>query len=283
MLLIDDHEVTRAACRALLRTEGVDVVADVAADDHAIAAVGALEPDVVIVDLTPADDRAARLAKRIRELDCDPSVVLTSSVPRPRVQPHLDGFAFVAKADLCSVEVLKAIRDQHSNRKGEALNPSTTPTKRAVQPLWFLHNLAIIHTASDQTEGSFSVVELTGAPGDIPPLHVHHRDDEGFWVLEGAIRLHIGGEQVVHLGAGHFALAPRGVPHVYVVESGQPARWLTISNGGFDRFVAEVSVPASEPTLPTQPDLPPPDELIAIAARHGIEILGPPGTMPEQP
>jgi hypothetical protein len=67
-----------------------------------------------------------------------------------------------------------------------------------------------------------------------------------------------------------------------VVESETPARWLAISNGGFDRFVEEVSVPASERTLPTMPYVPPPDELTAIAARHGIEIISPPGTMPEQ-
>jgi hypothetical protein len=82
--------------------------------------------------------------------------------------------------------------------------------------------------------------------------------------------------------AGELVVAPRGIPHVYVVESETPARWLAISNGGFDRLVEEVSVPASEQTLPTTPYLPPSNELTAIAARHGIEIISPPGTMPEQ-
>jgi mannose-6-phosphate isomerase-like protein (cupin superfamily) len=140
----------------------------------------------------------------------------------------------------------------------------------------------VIHARSDQTNGSYAVVEITGAPGDTPPLHVHVDDDEGFYVLDGALRLHVEGQPVVHLRGGEFAVAPRGVPHVYVVESEIPARWLAISSGGFVRFVEEVSVPASERTLPAEPHLPPPDELAAIAARHGIEILAPPGTMPEQ-
>ena len=59
-----------------------------------------------------------------------------------------------------------------------------------------------------------------------------------------------------------------------------PARWLTISNGGFERFVEEVSIPAQTPTIPDHPHLPPADELSEIALRHGIELLGPPGTLP---
>jgi quercetin dioxygenase-like cupin family protein len=155
--------------------------------------------------------------------------------------------------------------------------PSTTALDQA---LWFLHNRAVIHVRSDQTDGTYAVVELTGAPGDAPPLHIHTYEDEGFYVLEGTLRLHVGGEPPVQLRAGEFALAPHGIPHLYVVESGQPARWLTVSNGGFDRFVEEVSVPAERGGLPIEPHTPAPDELAAIAARHGIVILGPPGQLP---
>jgi quercetin dioxygenase-like cupin family protein len=156
---------------------------------------------------------------------------------------------------------------------------STTPTSLQ-QPLWFLHNRAVIRARSDQTDGAYAIVELTGAPGDMPPLHVHTHDDEGFYVLEGALRLHIGPADVLHLRPGEFALAPRGICHTYVVESERPARWLTISNGGFDRFVEELSVPARYSGLPDEPEMPPPDELAHVSERHGIVILGPPGALP---
>jgi quercetin dioxygenase-like cupin family protein len=158
----------------------------------------------------------------------------------------------------------------------EARMPATTTT---AQPLWFLANLARIHASGDETGGSYGVVEITGAPGDMPPLHVHHEDDEAFYVLEGRLRVHVG-DSVRELDAGDFALAPHGIPHVYEVISDTPARWLALSSGRFEEFVREVSVDALEPTLPPTVQGPPPEELGAIAARHGIELLGPPGTRP---
>jgi quercetin dioxygenase-like cupin family protein len=261
-------------------------VADLSPSDAAIDLVATLRPDAAIVDVSPEDKRGLELAIRLRELDCGPPIVLTSSAARTRFGATLRGFPFVAKADLCTREVVKAIAIQ----KGHTMNTSTKSVAQAAAsksvaqaaaPLWFLHNLAIIRVRSDQTGGGYAVVETVGAPGDMPPLHVHHHDDEGFYVLDGALRLHVGGDQVIHAGPGQLVLAPRGVPHVYVVESDRPARWLAISNGGFDRFVEEVAVPAGQPELPTAPEIPDPDELLAIAARHGIEILGPPGTLPE--
>jgi quercetin dioxygenase-like cupin family protein len=156
---------------------------------------------------------------------------------------------------------------------------SLTTTTTETQPLWFLANLAVIHARSEETGGAYGVVEITGATGDMPPLHVHRDDDEAFYVVEGRLRVYVG-DGVRDLGPGDFALAPRGVPHVYEVVSEAPARWLALSSGGFERFVEEVGVPADEPVLPPKVQGPSPDALAEIAARHGIELLGPPGTRP---
>ena len=156
---------------------------------------------------------------------------------------------------------------------------SPTTTTNETQPLWFLANLAVIHARSEETNGAYGVVEMTGAKGDMPPLHVHRDDDEAFYVLEGRLRVYVG-DVVRELGPGDFALAPRGIPHVYEVVSDEPARWLALSNGGFDAFVEEVSVPAEQHSLPPTVQGPDPELLREIAARHGIELLGPPGTRP---
>ena len=103
----------------------------------------------------------------------------------------------------------------------------TTSTEAKAQPLWFFVNLARVLVGPEDSDGSLGIVELTGTKGEMPPLHIHHREDETFVVLDGEMSLHTpGGSRV--LGAGEAALAPQGVPHVYRVESEQ-ARWLAIS------------------------------------------------------
>jgi DNA-binding NarL/FixJ family response regulator len=104
-MIIDDHEISRAACRALLRTEGMDVVADVAAGDQAIAAAAALRPDVVVVDLSPSAVAGFGVARRLRALPDPPAVVLTSSAEPADFGARLDGHRFVAKAGLCATAI----------------------------------------------------------------------------------------------------------------------------------------------------------------------------------
>lgn len=145
---------------------------------------------------------------------------------------------------------------------------------------WFLHNLSTILVSGRETEGRLGVVEMVGAAGDMPPLHVHSGEDEVFFVLDGRLSIHLPGETAT-IEAGQTAFARRGSPHVYRVES-DTARWLVmVSPSRFDRFLEETSVPADELTLP--PDrvpLPDPAWLTERAAAYEIEILGPPGTLP---
>lgn len=117
---------------------------------------------------------------------------------------------------------------------------------------------------------SFGLVDMVEVPaGQMPPLHVHRHEDEGFYVMAGDVTMFMPGRQVT-LTAGDFFLAPRDVPHSYRVGDA-PARWLVTSiPGGFERFVAGVAAL----------DQPDPEGLNAVAAQHDIEILGPPGAMP---
>jgi len=101
ILIVDDHEISRAALRALLRTEGIDV-ADVRTGDAAITATIAFHPDVVIVDVAPADPAGFQIARRLQALPDAPAVVLTSSHSRHQFGSQLGHYPFVAKADLCA-------------------------------------------------------------------------------------------------------------------------------------------------------------------------------------
>jgi quercetin dioxygenase-like cupin family protein len=157
---------------------------------------------------------------------------------------------------------------------------ATTPTDVAVQPLWFLDNLAYVHVDGEQTADEMSLVELAGRRGDMPPLHVDHRNDETLYLIAGLITFFVGDREIA-LSAGQAAVAPRGVPHAYRIESEQ-ARWLVINNpAGFERFLRAASEPAPADELPPSGRPVDPDAVVQLATEYGIEVLGPPGTVPE--
>ena len=146
-------------------------------------------------------------------------------------------------------------------------------------PLWFFDNLVYVHVDGAQSGGAYSLSETWGARGDMPPLHVHHRNDETFYVLEGDVRLFVGDREIL-LPTGQAALAPRDVPHTYRVESDR-ARWLVINSpAGFEQFLRAAGEPAPRAELPPAGRHSDPAGFARAAAEQGIEILGPPGMLP---
>ncbi len=146
---------------------------------------------------------------------------------------------------------------------------------------WLLGRLFIVHVSGEETDGRFSFVEEVQAPGFWTPLHVHRRDAQAHYVLEGEATFYLPGESVA-VGPGECGYGPINVPHTEQVTSSEPLRQLVVNSpAGFEEFVATAGEPAAKLTLPPPPDQPPDFERIgALAAEHGIEILGPPGTLP---
>jgi mannose-6-phosphate isomerase-like protein (cupin superfamily) len=151
-------------------------------------------------------------------------------------------------------------------------------TRRAY---WFYGDLVIVHVSGDETGGRFSLVEFLQPPGEWTPLHVHRDSDQTHYVLEGEVTIYLPGQSFV-LRPGDCVNAPMNVPHTEHATSVAPVRLLDVNSpAGFDAFVAAAGEPALSLTLPPA-DSPPPDvdRLGAIAAEHGVEILGPPGALP---
>jgi quercetin dioxygenase-like cupin family protein len=145
--------------------------------------------------------------------------------------------------------------------------------------IWFIDGRVRVHVAGDDTGGRLALLEMEAPRGHMPPLHVHHGEDETFVVLEGELTLYVGPE-VHRLYEGDVALAPLGIPHTFRVET-ETARWVvSTSPAGFERFVEEVGEPAGGPGLPPEPVLPGPERFAEICAAFEIELLGPPGTLP---
>jgi mannose-6-phosphate isomerase-like protein (cupin superfamily) len=155
----------------------------------------------------------------------------------------------------------------------------TTETITDNRPLWFIDNRARVHLEGRDTGGAFDLVESEARGGNMPPLHVHRDTDETFYVLEGRMSFHLPG-RTVEAGSGEAFLAPRGIPHAFRVESDH-ARWLVIgSPAGFADFVREVSDEAEGDGLPPLDREPDVARIAEAGSRHGIELLGPPGTLP---
>jgi mannose-6-phosphate isomerase-like protein (cupin superfamily) len=141
--------------------------------------------------------------------------------------------------------------------------------------IWFLHNRMSVKATADTTRGAFGLIESLIAPGFSPPLHVHHREDESFYILEGEVTMQCG-EQRFRATAGAFVFLPRDVPHTFVVEGDRPARMLTLltPGGGEGVFIEGGRTPDGDGLPPPAP----PDvaALKQVSARYGAEIVGPP-------
>jgi quercetin dioxygenase-like cupin family protein len=125
----------------------------------------------------------------------------------------------------------------------------------------------------EDTGGKYTLFEAIVCPGGGPPPHVHSREEEGFYVLEGEITFFIGEQRLV-AHAGMFANMPVGTPHSFKNESGKSARMLiSLAPAGLEKMFFEVgvSVPPGTTTAapPTREEI---ERLLAAAPRYGIEI-----------
>jgi quercetin dioxygenase-like cupin family protein len=145
------------------------------------------------------------------------------------------------------------------------------------EALWFLGTLGLFKATSETTAGRVAVIEQVAPLGSGSPLHVHHREDEWFYVIDGELTFWVGG-RVISAPAGSFVYGPRDIPHTFLVSS-QQARFLLVTEpAGFEGFMRTCSEPATRREIPPAPTAPPDmNAMVELAARHGIEILGPPG------
>jgi mannose-6-phosphate isomerase-like protein (cupin superfamily) len=155
------------------------------------------------------------------------------------------------------------------------MNPTTTvvqqsPTARG-EPRWFFGGLVQVKASAADTGGQYTLLDVRMPANAAAPLHVHHTEDEGFYVLEGSVTIYVG-DQSVTLGPGQHAFGPREIPHRFDIgPDGAHMLWV-LTPGGFEALVEEASVPAAAPTLPP-PDVRPPDNIDEIVRRHGNELL----------
>jgi quercetin dioxygenase-like cupin family protein len=128
-----------------------------------------------------------------------------------------------------------------------------------------------------ETQEAYFQLEAVVTPGGGPPPHIHHREDETFYLIEGILELRLG-DLTVLARPGDYISVPRGTVHSFRNITEHAARMLvTFVPAGFEGFFQEVFEPAADRTSPPPPttsDLI--DRMVKAAAKYGLEMLPPP-------
>src|SRR5947199_6796672 len=115
---------------------------------------------------------------------------------------------------------LQPVRQLEGGR--EMIETATKPYRVAsgegLADVWWKTGRITVKVAGAETGNAFSQIEVNDPRGGGTPLHVHHNEDETFYVLEGELTFLVG-EERIDVAAGDFLFAPRDIPHAYVVRS----------------------------------------------------------------
>jgi mannose-6-phosphate isomerase-like protein (cupin superfamily) len=140
--------------------------------------------------------------------------------------------------------------------------------------LWVMGEIVTCKITSDQTSGAYSLFEITTRPGDGPPPHVQHWEDESFYVLEGEYEF-FDGARTIRAGVDSLIYVPRGNLHTHKNVGERPGRMLVSQTPGgtHERFFEELAKnPAAPAVSRDSPDV---EKVAMIATKYGIEILSP--------
>ena len=142
---------------------------------------------------------------------------------------------------------------------------------------WYKGILTSGLATSEETGGAFDLVHSNMRAGTEPPPHVHSRESEFFYVLDGKLEVYVDSE-VFEVGEGEFMFLPMGRPHAFLIRSAEIRMLVQILPGGFVSAVGKMAVPAEKLEIPSDmqtyatADL---ETTLKVFADHGIRFLSP--------
>lgn len=142
--------------------------------------------------------------------------------------------------------------------------------------IWIVGDVYTFKAVSEDTKGAYMLFEASVPPQSGPPPHIHHWEDETYYILEGEFEILDNGHTITAT-AGSFVYIPRGTLHRFKNVGETPARMLVLfTPAGFENFFFEVGLPAEEGGTP--PPLGPEEieRTLAAAPKHGMEVRLPP-------
>src|SRR5215471_18209747 len=169
--------------------------------------------------------------------------------------------------------------------EGKETNMNQTPSqsrmfKRATSlelSTWYMGILLTDLAEKKDTNGAFSLLEATLAPGNEPPPHVHSREDELFYVLEGEFDIYVG-EEAFNVSKGECIFLPKFKPHAFVIRSLRLRVLILYTPGGVEEAFRKMSslfyndTPTTEALTYSQSDL---EQTTRRFGECGVQILSP--------
>lgn len=147
--------------------------------------------------------------------------------------------------------------------------------KKEGKSFWVLGDLYTFKVTGADTKGAFTVIDQVIQPQGGPPPHIHHREDEAFYVLDGKFSFLSGGSQSV-LETGAFAYIPKGTLHTFRNIDDKPGRLLvTITPAGLEEFFYAIGTPASDLNSPPPFDPAIIEKLLQIARNYQMDVMTP--------
>ncbi len=135
-------------------------------------------------------------------------------------------------------------------------------------------DLYTLLASGKETNGAYAAIDAIVPPGGGPPLHLHRREDEAFYIVEGTITFYADGQTTV-AGPGTWLHARRDQPHRFANESGAPARILILTfPAGIEEYFWEVGRPVTDRSAPhPAPTADEISQLLSQAGKYGIEFV----------
>jgi mannose-6-phosphate isomerase-like protein (cupin superfamily) len=172
-------------------------------------------------------------------------------------------------------------------RKAEISMAAREPDRNVTHQLpgegkafWLATDLHIFKAVGEDTDEAFALAELVAQPQFGPPPHIHHREDESYYILEGEFEF-LDNNRTFVAGPGSFVYLPKGQLHMHRNAGNAPARALVlVTPAGVEKFIEEAGKPArDESSPPPPPEISELERIVSIAQKYGIEVPPPP---PEQ-
>jgi mannose-6-phosphate isomerase-like protein (cupin superfamily) len=157
----------------------------------------------------------------------------------------------------------------------------------------YMGSLMTFLAKGSETSGRFALMEFHTKPGNEPPPHIHEREHELYFVLEGTMRFYCE-DKILDVGTGEVVFLPQGKAHAFICTSDVVRTLIFVQATGqdavgLDSYFLAMGEPATSMVLPESAvtyAVDDPEHAIRVGASNGIRILSPSEsqrTLPQYP